>query len=47
MNPFRNESFEHAVARLAKGVIKRKVKGGAKTFEKSKKEMEGIDIVVN
>ena len=47
MNPFRNESFEHAVARLAKGGIKRKLKGGALTFEKRKKEMEGINSEVN
>ena len=47
MNPFRNETFEHAVARLAKGGKKRKLKGGALTFEKRKKEMEGVDSVVN
>ena len=47
MNPFRNESFEHAVARFAKDGIKRKLKGGTLTFEKRKKEMYGIDSVVN
>ena len=46
MNPFRNESFKHAVARLSKNKNKRKAKGGALTFEKRKKRTNVVSNVV-
>ena len=48
MNPFDNESFSHASTRLAIEVKKkRKLKGGAISFEKRKKSMEEVKSVVN
>ena len=41
MNPFQNESFKHASARLTKNKFKKRVlKGGAKSFAKRKKVTE-------
>ena len=49
LNPFANESFAHAVARLGKSKKrKRKVaKGGALSFEKRKKATTALESVVN
>ena len=47
MNPFRNETFKHAVARLGKDKKKkRKFKGGALTFQKRKVRTMVISSVV-
>ena len=45
LNPFANEPFSHAVARLAKKK-KRKLRGGALTFNKRKAKTEKLDLVV-
>ena len=48
LNPFANEPFAHAVARLSKQVKKkRKLKGGALSFDKRKKATEKVLSVIN
>ena len=48
MNPFRKESFKHAVGRLSKKKKnKRKLKGGTLTFDKRRKKTVVISSVVN
>ena len=46
LNPFANEPFSHAVARLSKKKLKRKLKGGALTFAKRKAKTEKHVAVV-
>ena len=46
-NPFPNETFDHAVARLSKVTKKRKLRGAALGFSKRKKKTEEIESVVN
>ena len=47
LNPFANESFAHAVARLTKVKKKRKLKGAALAFSKRRKKTEEVESVVN